>query len=208
MDESGDLGFDFSKKRTSKNFNITFLFCESPKKLEKIVKKTFLSIPLNKRKSHCGVLHASHEHPNTKYKMLSLLSESNELVKIMTIRLNKEKVYTHLQEEKNVLYNYVVNILLDRIIDKKLCPTNERIIFIAAKKDTNKFLNDQFKNYIQNKTSKSLDLELQIKTTAEHKCLQMVDFLSWSLFQKYEKGNDGYYNLFKKYIVEESVLYK
>ena len=39
MDESGDLGFDKSKTRSSKNFLITFFFCDNPSPFEKIVKK-------------------------------------------------------------------------------------------------------------------------------------------------------------------------
>ena len=39
MDESGDLGFDFKKKKTSKVFVITCLFIENKGQLKKIVKK-------------------------------------------------------------------------------------------------------------------------------------------------------------------------
>ena len=41
LDESGDLGFNFKKKKTSKFFIVTFLFIEGSKgPIEKIVKKT------------------------------------------------------------------------------------------------------------------------------------------------------------------------
>lgn len=40
LDESGDLGFDFRKKKTSKFFIVTCLFTEDKKPIEKIVKKT------------------------------------------------------------------------------------------------------------------------------------------------------------------------
>jgi hypothetical protein len=39
MDESGDLGFDFQKSRTTKNFLITCLFTKNKRPLEKCVKK-------------------------------------------------------------------------------------------------------------------------------------------------------------------------
>jgi len=39
LDESGDLGFDFSKKRTSKYFIITCLFATNKRPIEKIVSK-------------------------------------------------------------------------------------------------------------------------------------------------------------------------
>jgi len=40
LDESGDLGFNFKKKKTSKFFVVTCLFVENKKPFEKIVKKT------------------------------------------------------------------------------------------------------------------------------------------------------------------------
>jgi len=40
LDESGDLGFNFKKKKTSKFFVITFLFVKDKGPIEKIVKKT------------------------------------------------------------------------------------------------------------------------------------------------------------------------
>jgi hypothetical protein len=66
----------------------------------------------------------------------------------MSIYLNKEKVYIKLQNEKHVLYNYVTNILLDRIITKKLLKDNN-ITLIASRRETNKFLNENFKNYLE-----------------------------------------------------------
>ncbi|MCA9407428.1 MAG: DUF3800 domain-containing protein [Candidatus Omnitrophica bacterium] len=44
LDESGDLGFDFTKKKTSRVFVITCLFTEHKRGIEKIVKKSPCSI--------------------------------------------------------------------------------------------------------------------------------------------------------------------
>lgn len=41
MDESGDLGFNFKKKKTSQYFVVTFIFTKDKGPLEKIVKKIF-----------------------------------------------------------------------------------------------------------------------------------------------------------------------
>ena len=207
MDESGDLGFDKSKVRSSKNFLITFFFCDNPNPFEKIVKKTFLSMPQDKQKNHCGTLHACHEHPKTKMKLYNLLKEKQDF-SIMVIRLNKSKVYTDLQNEKNVLYNYITNILLDRIISKKLCNTREPIYFVASQKDTNKYLNKVFTDYITTKVKNRIDLKLEIKSSSRHKCLQIADFLSWGIFQKYEHNDESYYEMVKKFIVEDYLLFK
>lgn len=102
LDESGDLGFDFIKKKTSKFFIVTCLFTESKTPIEKIVKKTHSELKL-KHKRRFGVLHAVKEKPITRQRLLKRLSEKDCF--IMTIYLNKNKVYTRLRDEKQVLYN-------------------------------------------------------------------------------------------------------
>jgi len=53
MDESGDLGFEFGKKKTSDYFIITVLFIDGSKRIiEKMVKKTHSELAKkNKKKS-------------------------------------------------------------------------------------------------------------------------------------------------------------
>lgn len=148
LDESGDLGFDFTKKKTSKYFVITFLFVENKRPVEKLIKKTFSGFSKQQIRSHQGILHAYKENPRTRQKLLSALAEKE--VSILTVYLNKQKVYTKLQDEKQVLYNYVTNILLDRIMTRKLVPAKQKITLVASRRETNKFLNENFKSYLSN----------------------------------------------------------
>lgn len=117
MDESGDLGFDFRKPKTSKYFVISFLFARDRNRVERIVKKIFRSLSRKELRHHYGELHAYKETRKTRMKIIQLLMIED--VSIICIYLNKRKVYTKLQDEKHVLYNYVANILLDRIFTKK-----------------------------------------------------------------------------------------
>ena len=206
MDESGDLGFDFSKKKTSKHFVITCLFSTSKRPIEKIVRNVHAGLTKSiKRK--VGVLHCHNEKPVTRKRMLRLLNSKE--CRIMTIYLNKKKVYTRLQDEKHVLYNYVTNILLDRIFSKRFFPDGQNVILIASKRETNKFLNDNFSDYLnkQVKDAHGVKLTIKIKTPSEEKGLQAVDFISWAIFRKYEYKDAGYYNLIKNKIIEENVLF-
>ena len=205
MDESGDLGFDFSKKGTSNYFLITFLFSNNKRDIEKCVKKVHAD--LRKKYKKVGVLHAYKDEPVTKKRLLSLLAGKD--CSIMTILLNKKKVYTNLQDEKPVLYNYVTNILLDRIFSKKLLRGNEPIEIIASRKDTSRFLNMNFKSYLQTQLAKNhnVAVKIKIRTPAEEKALQAVDFASWAIFRKYESKDEEYYRIIKGRIVEEKPLF-
>ena len=209
IDESGDLGFNFNKKKTSKYFVVTFLFAENKTPLDKIVKKTFKGFSKKEVQTHTGVLHAYKELPKTRQKVLSLFQEQ-KVGSVITIYLNKNKVYTKLKDEKQVLYNYVTNILLDRVCTKKLIPIKEKIFIIASRRETNKFLNENFSNYItaQATGNHKLNVEVEIRPPSREKGLQIVDMLSWAIFRKYEHGDESYYNLIKSEIVEENALFK
>lgn len=207
LDESGDLGFDFTKKKTSKYFVVTFLFAGNKTPIERIVKKIFRGFTKKEIKTHHGILHCYKEKPRTRQLLLNALAEKD--ISIIAVYLNKRKVYTRLQDEKHVLYNYVTNILIDRVYTKKLIPIDQPIKLIASRRETNKFLNQNFCNYIRNQVlnNHKLDIKVEIKTSQEEKSLQVVDFVCWSVFRKIEHGDESYVNLIKQKIVEESPLF-
>ena len=79
LDESGCLGFDFSKFKISTYFVISFLFVEDHQKrgLEKIVKKVYCSFSQKDLKNHTGCLHCYKEKPKTRIKLLNMLKEKD-----------------------------------------------------------------------------------------------------------------------------------
>lgn len=202
LDESGDLGFS---KGSSKFFTITIIFINNKRRLEKIAKSVHKG--LRKKHKRVGVLHAYNEQPVTRQRLLKQFNDTD--CHVLAIILNKQKVYTQLKDEKAVLYNYVTNILLDRLITKKLIPIDKEVILIASQRETNRFLNENFKNYLskQIKTNHKIDLKVELATPHKEKSLQVADFVSWALYRKYETTDDSYYNLFKSKIIEEAPLF-
>lgn len=207
LDESGDLGFNKSKKRSSKYFIIAFLFTDDKRPIEKIVKTTHRTLK-RKHRQKGNSLHCYHEKPITRTRLLTKLNQKD--IKIMTVYLNKTKVYTKLHQQKDVLYNFVTNILLDRICTKRLIPKDKQINLIASRKETNKFLNNNFKDYLENQVQSNhkIKMNVEIKTPHEEKSLQAIDFISWSIFRKYEYDDESYYEIFKDNIYEENILFK
>ena len=100
LDESGDLGFDFSKPKTSKYFIVTFLFTSDKRPLEKAIKKTVRSFTTREHPGHPGTLHAAKESPRTRLKLLNTLAQHD--ISILTIYLNKRKLYTTKKDEKQI----------------------------------------------------------------------------------------------------------
>ncbi len=203
LDESGDLGF---KPTSSKWFIFTIVLASHHKKIEKVIKNIRKSL---KKKYKIKELHAYHADPLTRHRMLKNLAELEDL-KVLCVILNKKKVYTDLQNQKNYLYNYTANILLDRLHNKKLIKTDEPINLYIDKKDTNKFIRNNFQKYLEDnllKRGNSGKIEIKIKASHTEKCLQAVDFVSWAIFRKYEKNDYEYYNDIKDKIIEENLLF-
>lgn len=207
LDESGNLGFDFSKSKTSKYFIVTLLFVSRKDPVEKVVKKIFKSFSQKERKFHHGFLHAYKETPKIRKRLLSLLNKKD--IAVISLYLNKKKVYTKLQATKHALYNYVTNIVLDRICTRKLIPKNEPIYLIASRRETNKFLNDNFKTYLRKQIENNHKIKIKIEIAAPHseKCLQAVDMICWAIFRAREHNDNSYRRLIRDRIAEESPLF-
>ena len=203
MDESWCLWFS---QWSSKFFTLSFLFTQDKKSLDKVVKKIHQWLSKKWIKVSWWVLHATKEKPVTRQRFLKRLAKLD--VYVMSIYLNKSKVYTKLQNEKHILYNYVTNILIDRIVTKKLLPQHTPIQFIASRRETNKILNQQFEDYLHNQmVDHPYDISVSIKTPSQEKWLQVVDFVSRATFQKYEHQDESYHKLFSSLVIEEQWLF-
>lgn len=203
LDESGDLGFG---ERSSRWFVITIVLTSNHRKVERCVKKTHEK--LKKKYKRIGELHAYHSDEVTRKRVLRSLAEVEDL-QVSTLILNKRKVYTNLRLQKNYLYNYTANILLDRLHNKKVLDEKDEVLVFIDQRVTNKFLKENFTNYLENNLGRWEINGLQIKIKPSHteKCLQAVDFISWAVFRKYEQSDYEYYEIIKGKIIDEQILF-
>lgn len=203
LDESGDLGF---KTDSSKWFLFTLVIIDDNRSLERVIKKERKNLKKKYQKSF-SELHAYHCDDLTRKRVLKSLSELN--ISIVTTVLNKQKVYIDFQNQKNYLYNYSANILLERLINKNIIRDDEVLDLVVDRKDTKKNLKNNFINYItegMNNRRKG-NFKMQLSKSHEDKGLQAVDFLSWAIFRKYEKGDFEFYEIIKDKIIEENLLF-
>jgi len=203
LDESGDLGFN---ERSSRWFILSIILTSNHRKVEKCVKRVHKG--LKKKYKKVGELHAYHSDSVTKKRILRMLSGVQD-IEIYSIILNKKKVYTDLKNQKNYLYNYTANILLDRLYNKKNFRKGVNVLICIDQRETNKFLKKNFMDYLNNSLIKKGDgnFKIKIRPSQSEKCLQAVDFISWAIFRKYEKNDYEYYEIIKNKIVGESLLF-
>ena len=203
LDESGDLGF---RKLSSKWFLFTIAISSRPRTLERIVKKIWR--PLKKKHKKLGELHAYRADDITRKRMLKKLSETDDL-KVLCVILNKAKVYVDLRNQKNYLYNYTANILLDRLHSNNAFDPNESIHLFIDRKDTKKKLRENFIDYLTDSMKKRHGglFKVELHSSYENKSLQAVDFISWAIFRKYERGDYEFYEIIKNKITDERLLF-
>lgn len=204
LDESGDLGFSVNK-RSSKYFIVSAIITDNKRRLEKIVKNVHRG--LSRKYMKVGVLHAYQEKAVDRQRLLKRLN--NLQCDIMAIILDKEKVHRKHHDAKSELYNSTTSILLDKLFKKQPNILSSPIILIASQRETNRFLNENFRKYIVDQVNDSykVDIQVQISTPYAEKSLQVVDFVSWALYRKYENSDDSYYNIIKDKIIVESFIY-
>ncbi|OGK19704.1 hypothetical protein A3D80_01850 [Candidatus Roizmanbacteria bacterium RIFCSPHIGHO2_02_FULL_40_13b] len=203
LDESGDLGF---KKSSSTWFLFTVAITPDKRALERVVKR--IRRTLRKKHKNLGELHAYHADSATRRRVLQEISSLKD-IHIVCVILNKKKVYIDLQNQKNYLYNYTANILLDRLCNKKTLKTNELIELYVDRKDTNKKLQEKFIIYISEAMNKRRlgAFSIKLHKSNENKSLQAVDFISWAIFRKYERGDYEFYEIIKAKIIDEKILF-
>ncbi len=203
LDESGDLGF---KETSSKWFLFTIALTSESRSLERVTKKIWRN--LRRKHKRMGELHAYHADNITRSRMLKSLSEIDDL-KIMCVILNKQKIYVDLQNQKNYLYNYTANVLLERLHISGAIKEKEPIHLYIDSRDTKKSLKENFLDYLTNSMKKRRDchFDVQLHSSHENKSLQAVDFMSWAIFRKYERGDYKFYEIIKSKIVDERLLF-
>ena len=203
LDESGDLGF---KETSSKWFLFTIAITNNRRTLEKVIKRARNALLKNQR--NVSELHAYHASDSTRKRVLKELSKIDDL-KIFCTILNKKKVYADLQNQKNYLYNYTANILLDRLHSEAIIDLDEPLYLCVDRKDTNKNIRQNFEQYIERslKEKRLGIVSMESKASHSDKSLQATDFLSWAIFRKYERGDCQYYEIIKSKIIEESLLF-
>jgi hypothetical protein len=107
MDESGDLGFD-TKKNNSAYFVVSFLVIPDKKFLEKTIVKIIADLKHRKAKIIGGILHSTKEKPNTRRKLLTLVSFRRD-VSLFTIVVKKSTLPLVQQNDIHQLYTAIVS---------------------------------------------------------------------------------------------------
>ncbi|MBL7057756.1 DUF3800 domain-containing protein [Patescibacteria group bacterium] len=211
LDESGDLGFDFVNKKPSKFFTVTILALSCHDANRQLIKavKTTIRHKLNKSKNQKRVAKEL-KGTGTTLDVKKYFFEKAKNVKfgVYSITLNKKRVFEKLSKDKSRVYNYIARQVLDQIpFEKNNSDRVELILDKSMAKPEIKEFNAYIRRQLEGRLSPNVPLDIYHWLSHENYGLQAADLFCWGIFQKYERQNKDWFNVFAdKILFDEQFL--
>lgn len=196
LDESGDPG---ENRLSSKFFVITLLITSDKNVIEHKLKKYKLKLMKKKKYKLKNEIKAYNSQKKVRFDILNIIKESN--IEIYTIILNKSNFYNRRYDKKIKIYDYLVSLIL-----AECNLTGKFVHLIIDKRVKNKIIRDEFDNYIKVYNNK-INLTISHLDSYSSNGLQLVDFISWSIFRNYEFNDNVYLSYLKEKITLKKELY-
>lgn len=202
LDESGDLGFDFSKAKTSRQFVISLLVCQNKQAqngFRRAVDRT-LKNKLNHKKITSRTVSelkgTGTTFPIKQYFYRQLPADGWE---IYSVTLNKVRVDEHLRTRagKKKLYNFLARFILEKVH----FPEDVRQVSLVVDRCKNKEEIKDFNQYVVNQLEALLPLNVRLNidhlSSHESAGLQAVDLFCWGIARKDGLGDKEWYAVYE-----------
>ena len=205
------MGFDFVNKKPSKFFTVTILALSCRDANRQLIKaaKITLRRKLNKAKHQKRIVYEL-KGTGTTIEVKKYFFEKVKNIKfgIYSITLNKKRVFERLAKDKSRVYNYISRRVLDKIPFEK--NDGDRVELIMdrsmAKPEIAEF-NSYIRRQLEGRLSPNTPLDIYHWLSHENFGLQAADLFCWGIFQKYERKNEEWFNVFaKKVLFDEQFL--
>ncbi len=101
------------------------------------------------------------------------------------------------------IYLNVVRRLLETFFKQHKTVKQEVVFIIIDKSDGQKETREKFIKELMSSLKRSCGVKISVSMESSHenKGLQATDFIAWSLFQKYERGEMDFYTMFQHKIL-------
>lgn len=216
VDEAGDM--DFSPKG-SKYYMFNFLVKTRPFQLHEYIANYRYELiernldPLVKDILDIEKFHACEDNRYIRRRMFEIIGTfAKEAVQVYAYILEKSKVNPDKRKENHIFFAdnlaYAITQLLDKInINRDFIIITDSLPVKSKKERQVGALKKGIKAYL--KANK-----LGSRYTIHHHCsasssnLQIIDYVGWAIYRKYEHGDPSYYELIKRYLLEEEVMTK
>jgi hypothetical protein len=209
LDESGDLGFDFSKQGTTNYFVITLLVIENfhhRKMIEKAVVRTLKHKIHRKKKIRHPQNELKGHQTNFSVKQYFVRQLGASEFQIYTVIVDKRKVSETGRKSVEELYDSLAQFVISQA---QLELTSSKIDIVLDKRKNMKQIqefNATLLNLFESQLLPQKSIYINHLESHTSKGLQAADLFCWGIFQKYERNDTQWYDLFQEKIKVEFVF--
>lgn len=196
LDESGDLGFNFELRGTSKYFVISTIIIdkENAPSFRTSIRRKLIKLKKRHKIPKSKEVKAYHASEQFFMGMTDLICR--QPIKIHSIILKKENTFGRLRDNTQIIYNYLCGILLSTVLMEQ---TEVRLVLDPRSAETVRPL--ALPEYLETKVLEGLvsdnrhgeigRLNLSIERPESSQCpeLQVVDFVANATFRAFERNN-------------------
>jgi hypothetical protein len=211
LDEAGDLGFDFSKPKTTKRFVITLLVCQdhvAKRNLEIAVRRTVKN-KINRPKHTNDANELKGTHTTIVLKKYFLKQFDCVNWHVYSLVLNKIQIVKSLPHgfTQARLYNYLARDLIEKL-PLRTAFSNVRLIVDRSKsRDEIRDFNTYIKNHVEALLPLNTSFQIEHLSSCESAGLQAADLFCWGIFRKHETSDFLWYREFSNRIMYEKELF-
>lgn len=206
VDESGDLGFDFSSKKPSNYFTICVLLIRRSEHNKAIISAVNKTIRRKLSVRDCAELKGT--RTSLAVKQYFYRQAQDIPFEIFALTLNKRRVYKELQDAKDRLYNFIARLVLERVPFVEATTRIELTMDRCKSTDEIANFNQYIIRQVQGRIDPRIPLHIAHRSSHEHRALQAVDLLSWGVFRSYEHCDRKWRDVFAEKIKYEDVYLK
>ncbi len=216
IDESGDMNFTSSG---SKHYIFNFLVKKRPFKLHEYISNYRYELleksldPLMKRRLNIEYFHAHNDNKHIKNELFNIISTfDTKAVKVYSYILEKEKIQPEKRKKNEIFYIdnliYSIGRLLKKIeISSNFIIITDNLPVAQNRKKQEKALKIGVAKYLK-ENNLNLRYDIFHHCSASSANLQIIDYIGWAIYRKYEHKNDLYYRKIQKYILSEDEVTK
>ncbi|MEN2400918.1 DUF3800 domain-containing protein [Flavobacterium sp. MC2016-06] len=203
IDESGDLGWTLDKPNrhggSSKYITITAIIIADDEEkyisrfISYIYKKYNLTPNIEKKGANFIAEHSSYITSQITNKIIN----KSISFKIISITVNKAKVYDSLRKDKNIFYNYVLGLLLKPEIIQ-----HNNVEIVLDKRTIKVSHGESFPDYIKTEVwGQGLDINISCEflESTKNKMIWFADWYANFIWRKHEDNESSSYDLLEKF---------
>lgn len=210
LDESGCLGFNLSKRGTSRYFTIAILICDSRNEsiaFRKAVKRT-LKNKINRGNKRRKTEELKASQTSIEIKRYFMCNAPKNGWRVYGITINKQNAQPHLTSKvgKVKLYNYLSSVLLKKVqFNDDGSPVTLVLDKSKSKSEIEDF-NRYFEHQIQGRLPLNTPLNIYHEDSQANAGLQAVDLFCWGIIRNKSRGDSEWLSEYEKFI-EEDILF-